>query len=220
MSRPWMGYLAGAAFVLSAAGAAYAQTSVETAQAQAAKDAAPTVRIERSEHTDHAGRTERVERHIVLREDGGHHRDQAEHLRTMLQLKPNQEAALQAYLTATRPDHSRDSIVQMSDHKEAKTTTQRLAEMEQHLNEQAAQGRARIDATRKFYDQLEPSQKKVFDEMPMMMVGPMGPMMPMGPMKMMINMDGHGGPMIMHHMDGMPPLPPLPPVPPAPRRDD
>lgn len=218
MSRAWMGYLAGAAFVLSAAGAAYAQTSVQTAQAQAAKDSAQVVRIERSEHADHADRAERVERRIIMREDGGHHRDPAEHMRTMLQLKPSQEGALKAYLSAVSPEHSLNSIVQMSDHKEAKTTTQRLAEMEQHLNEQAAQGRARIEATRKFYDQLEPSQKKVFDEMPMMMAGPLGPMMPMGGhMKVMINSDGHG-PMMMHRMEGLPPLPPVPPAPP--RRDD
>lgn len=209
MSRPWMGYLAGAAFALSTAGAA-------AAYAQAAP-AAPD---------DHA-RVERQERTVIIRRDGdeqttvmrhgdgdAHYMimrhaktDQAEHLRTMLQLKPNQEAALTAYLAATRPEHGHDHVVEMSDHGAAKTTPQRLAEMEAHMAEQNAQAHTRIEATRKFYDQLEPSQKKVFDELPMLMIGPMGPMMPMGRMKMMVNME---------RMPPMSPLPPLPPKPPAP----
>jgi len=100
-----------------------------------------------------------------------------------------------------------------------KTTPQRLADMETRLAEQTAQGKARIEATRKFYDQLEPSQKKVFDELPM--PGPMMIMPGMGNMRVMVNMDGMPP---MHHMDRMPPLPPLPPAPPAPpappRHDD
>jgi hypothetical protein len=74
------------------------------------------------------------------------------------------------------------------------------------MTEDTARTRARIEATRKFYDQLEPSQKKVFDEMPMLM----GPMMMHGDgMKVMVNMEG---------MPRMPPMPPLPPLPPHPPR--
>jgi hypothetical protein len=44
--------------------------------------------------------------------------------------------------------------------------------MENHL----ARAHAMIEATRKFYAQLEPSQKKVFDELPMLVgAGGMGP---------------------------------------------
>src|SRR5579859_890898 len=134
----------------------------------------------------------------------------------MLQLKPSQEAALGAYVAALKPDHSHERIVEMSTGEEVKTTPQRLSEMEAHVAEQAAQAHARIEATRKFYNQLEPSQKKVFDEMPMLMMGPMGPMMH-GGMRVMVNMDGHGD---MRFMDHMPPVPPTPPVPPAPPRLD
>jgi hypothetical protein len=198
MSRPWMGYLAGAAFVLSTAGA------VE-AYAQGAPPAASSDRVVEREvivGDGHDRGDRREERRVIV--DGDHHRDHAEHLRTMLQLKPAQEGALTAYLAATAPEHRHERIVEMSDRADAKTTPQRLAEMETHMAEQAAQGHARIEATRKFYDQLEPSQKKVFDEMPMLMIGPMGPMMNMGGMKVMVN------------MEGMPPLPPLPPLPPRP----
>jgi len=198
MSRPWMGYLAGAAFVLSAATAA-------TAYAQA-------------EPGDHA-RPERQERTVIIRHGdgdeanamyvrhGGAHVDAAEHLRTMLQLKPSQEPALTAYLAAVKPAHEHEHMVEMSDHRDAKTTPQRLAEMEVQMAAHAAAMHGRIEATKRFYDQLEPSQKKVFDELPMLMIGPMGPMMPMGPMKVMVNME---------HMPPMPPAPPMPPKAPPP----
>jgi hypothetical protein len=209
MSRSWTGYLAGAAVALcaTAGGVAYAQASGPAdAQRDALHDAGPDVRTERYiEHGDR-GAERHIERRMIIRDgddDRHHHLDPAEHLRTMLQLKPGQEAALTTYLAAVKPAHHAEHIVEMSNHGEGKTTTQRLAEMESRMAEQAAQGHARIEATRKFYDQLEPSQKKVFDQMPMMMFGPIGPMMPMmGNMKVMVN------------MDRMPPMPPLPPLPP------
>jgi hypothetical protein len=219
MTRPMMGYLAGAAFVLTVAGTA-------GAYAQAAPPVPPTpsdrehgqqierqviirdgdghVTVQRDGGDGHgAMRHEGGERRLmIMRHDGPGHEGfgHAEHLRTMLQLKPSQEAALSAYLAATAPQH-REQIVEMSGHAAPKTTPQRLAEMETRMAEDTARSKARIEATRKFYDQLEPSQKKVFDEMPMLM-GPMGPMHMMDGMKVMVN------------MEGMPPLPPLPPLPP------
>jgi hypothetical protein len=195
MNRPLTACLAGAAFALTVAAgaAAFAQP--------------PPPGPDASDHHQM-----REERRMVIRHG---HEDQAEHLRTMLQLKPGQEAALTAYLAAVKPEHGHEAIVEMSDHHEGiKTTTQRLAEMDTHLTEQTALAHARIEATRKFYNQLEPSQKKVFDEMPMLMMGPMGPMMH-GDMRVMVNMDGHHD---MHFMDHMPPIPPVPPV--SPRLDD
>ena len=213
MTRPLMGYLAGTAFVLSTLGAAaaYAQAGgAKAAQDQAAADSHSStqiVRIERGDH-DRGDRDHdvRYERRIVMR----HGEDATEHLRTMLQLKPNQEAALQAYVAAIHPPRHAEQIIEMSGHDMAghdgaRTTTQKLADMEKRLAEQSAQAKTRIDATRKFYDQLEPSQKKVFDEMPL--PGPMMIMPGMGNMRVMVNMDGlppldHMG---MHHMDRMPP---------------
>ena len=93
----------------------------------------------------------------------------------------------------------------MSDHYagDAKTTPQRLAEMEAQLAQHTAAMHTRIEATKRFYDQLEPSQKKVFDELPMLMIGPMGPM------KVMVNMDGR------HEFSADRLMPPIPPAPPA-----
>jgi len=202
MSRPWLGYLAGAAFVVSAATSA-------TAYAQAAP--APTDHKQVEERTviiRHGGDDQdHREQRMIVRHGN---QDPAEHLRTMLQLKPAQEPALAAYLAAVKPDHEHDRIVEMSDRGDAKTTPQRLADMETQLAQHTAAMHARIEATKRFYDQLEPSQKKVFDELPMLMIGPMGPMMPMGPMKVMVNMDGR-------RIDFPPDrvLPPIPPAPPA-----
>ena len=142
---------------------------------------------------------------------GHHHRDMGEHLRTMLQLKPAQEPALQAYLAAIKPGQGPDHehMMHMSDHDGAKTTPERLADMEKRMAESQAEAKARIEATRRFYAQLDTSQKKVFDEMPMLMVGPIGPIGPMmlpGPMK------------IRFERAPMPPMPPEPPRPPAPPR--
>ena len=213
MSRPWMGYLAGAAFALSATvgAAAFAQSAPAVAQGQADADAARAPRAER--HEERRIIIQDGDRHFEMAD--GHHmgppKDMAEHLRTMLQLKPGQEAALTAYLAAVKPP-AHEHMTQMSAHHDMpKTTTERLADMEKQMAEHEASAHARIEATRKFYAQLEPSQKKVFDEMPMLMMGPIGPFGPMmmpGGMKTMIRMEHMGGP---HHMDGMPPMPPAPP---------
>jgi hypothetical protein len=235
MARALTGYLAGAAFALTAAAAAaaYAQagapalSAADQAAAQADRDASagPQVRIIRREagpgDPAAGARTERrEERRYVIRqgdhefawnEGPGHHMDMAEHLRTMLQLKPGQEAALQTYVAAVRPQHMEHDHVaptaERRDGDKTKTTPEKLADMEKRMADQQAAAHARIEATRKFYAQLEPSQKKVFDEMPMLMIGPMGPI---GPMMM-------GGPMkIRFEHPPMPPMPPVPPAPPAP----
>lgn len=204
MTRPLTAYLAGAAFALTAAASAVAFAQPPAPPSPDAGDH-HQMREERQVIIRHGG--EGDEPMVSMMRHG--REDPAEHLRTMLQLKPSQETALTAYLAAVRPDHP-EKMIEMADHHEAKqTTTERLAEMDAHLTEQTARAHARIAATRKFYDQLEPSQKKVFDELPMLM---MGPMMHGGGMKVMVKMDGHG-PM---HMDGMPPLPPMPAHPPAP----
>jgi hypothetical protein len=243
-SRPWMGYLAGASLALFATAGvtAHAQTAV-AAQSQANADAAradsDAARAEdrrehaehRMEHADHQMERHEERRIMIMHDgEGHHHMDQAEHLRTMLQLKPGQEAALTAYLAAVKPaEHMHDHIVEMSSrdgamvYREhdgpggahdmaAKSTPERLADMEKRMADSQAEARKRIDATRKFYSQLEPSQKKVFDEMPMLMIGPIGPIGPMmlpGPMKVRFERPP---------MPPMPPMPPVPPTPPAPPR--
>lgn len=226
MSRVTQGVLAAAALALLSGGAvaAYAQSAdVDRTVAEAredARDAQMSARDaqdrareagqrgrEAAEHgrmmAEHGRRMAIESRDIVMREfDPKAH---ADHLRNILQLRPNQEAALSAYLEATGPKHGR--MVEVDNTPAPKTTPERLARMEKRLAEREAAGRARIEATRRFYGQLDERQKKAFDELPMVM----GPMM----------MDGGPGRMvqIMHRGPGFerfehPPLPPLPPGPP------
>jgi hypothetical protein len=177
MSRRLNGLLAGAAFVLCTAAGA-------TAFAQPAAKAEPAM--------------ERHEQRMLMIQRHGPERDPAEHMSALLQLRPNQQPALQAYLAALKPDH--DHLMKMDGPGKPKTTLERLTLMEQHMGEMQAAMRTRIEATRRFYDQLDPAQKRAFDEIPMLMIGGHMGMRPMP---------------IMHHMT-MPPHPPMPPMPPAP----
>ena len=125
----------------------------------------------------------------------------AEHLRNMLQLKPNQEAALQAYVAAMHPE--RHEMTRADDPMAPRTTPERLALMQKHLDEHNAMVRSQIEATKRFYDQLDAGQKKAFDELHMS--ASMGPM--------------HLVTFNRHMMPPMPPMPPMhmpaPPTPPA-----
>ena len=166
-----------------------------------------TVRIERRRDGEGA-RSVRVYRdgdrdvHVIR---GGHSREQ--HLKDVLQLRPNQEPALKSFIEATSADRGRDHMMRFDSRTDGRTTSERLAEMEAQLARQQADTKRRIDATKAFYAQLDEKQRKAFDAMPMlMMAGPgFGPMLLPGPIHIV---DRHP----------MPPLPPLPPAPPAPPR--
>jgi hypothetical protein len=110
--------------------------------------------------------------------------EQAGRLRDLLQLHPAQEPALQSYVAALESAHkSMMDGMQMSGPMPA-TTPERLARMQQMMAQHQSFATAAMDATRKFYDQLDASQKRAFDAMPMMMMhdgmgmmaGGMGPM--------------------------------------------
>jgi len=180
------GVIAGAAFALFAA----------AASAQPAPPSPPG---------EPGHRMERQERTVIIRrgDDGGEAGlRRADHLRAILQLKPAQEGALTAYLEATHPRHDHDRMMRMHGEGKARSTPERLARMEARMNEHEARMKAQITATRRFYDQLDPAQKRAFDELPLMLGGPPMPMM--------------GGMNVMYHH--MPPTPPLPPMPPPPPR--
>ncbi|MCR5878227.1 Spy/CpxP family protein refolding chaperone [Phenylobacterium sp. J367] len=218
MSRMTKPVLAAALAALFAGGA-LAQTpdaAIRQAQedARKAQSEARDAQSRAHQARQHAERTrERVHRMVVQRL--GDEGDRTEHLRNILQLRPNQEAALKTYVEALKPK----PVVRRFDAEteSRKTTTQRLAEMEQRIAEREAASRARIQATRAFYGQLDDKQKKAFDELPLMM-GPdhFGP----GPMRTIHFMHDtpHGDHGVFRGMPAeiMPPAPPAPPVPPAP----
>jgi hypothetical protein len=118
----------------------------------------------------------------------GRRADRAEHLRAVLQLKPSQEAALAAYVQALEPPKPESLPIARA----GKTTPERLTAEEKMLEAHVVIMRARIEATRRFYDQLDPLQKRAFDELNE------------GPTTMMLHRIGHP----------MPPMPTAPPMPP------
>jgi len=193
MSKPMTWLLAGATLTLIS-GAAFAQTS-DQARREAAEDASaaapPGVRPERAE---------RREVRIYRQGDTVWRGDRSDHLSDILQLRPDQEPALKAFLEATRRDgEHRDHMVKFERDGE-RTTLQRLDDMQARMAEQQAEMNRRIAAIKTFYGQLDARQKKAFDAMPMLMFsGPsFGPMLiPAG-----------------HHI----PMPPEPPEPPRPPR--
>ncbi len=102
----------------------------------------------------------------------GHHRfdpeARAQHLRDVLQLRPDQDGALSAYLAASGPREwgkDRQKRDAADGPRQPLTTPERLDREAERLN----RAQARIDATRSFYAALSPSQKKAFDAL-----GPMG----------------------------------------------
>ena len=127
------------------------------------------------------------------RAGGPERRDPSEHLKAVLQLKPNQDAALATFIAAMKPPAPQ---IRPASTPAPKTTTERLAAEEKRIDERTSQAKGRIAATRAFYNQLDAGQKKAFDElaprlgdrgqgrgppMPVMMQRrPMGP--PMAPM--------------------------------------
>lgn len=193
MYRGFTGLLASAALSLSA-GAAFA--------AEPAPAPAPRTAQEAAHKSGHGGHDRHAMRH-------GH---RAEHLSAILQLRPEQEPALKAYLEAVKPRHEHRAGFEGG--LEQGSTLARLDRMEARLAEHQAAMRARIEATRVFYASLDERQRRAFDEMPMMMLaGPgFGPM-PLGPMAVMHRMPR------MHDFHGEPlPRRPEPPAPPrAPR---
>lgn len=134
-------------------GVILATATAGTSLAQAAPQA-PRPGVERDWRPDPAAMAER----------------RAERLRAVLQLRPDQEAALKTYLEAgKRPEGARQRgerarLAEM-------TTPQRLDAARTRMTERMARFDQRAAATKRFYAQLSPAQQKAFDAM-----GPRGGM--------------------------------------------
>ena len=130
----------------------------------------------------------------------------AEHLRALLQLRPDQEPALRALIAALQPDPGKmDEMRAERGEREKMTTPERIDRMQARMAERQAGFARKADAIKRFYAQLSPAQQRAFDALPMMMMrGHHGMGGPGG-------MGGMGGPhkgMGPHGMDhGQPPPP-------------
>ena len=98
-----------------------------------------------------------------------HMEARAHHLHDLLNLRPDQEPALQAFLASMAPpEHGgpRDHM-QRGAEDEHVTTPQRLDQMAARMAEHQAAFQHRAEATRRFYAALSPEQQRAFDAMPM-----------------------------------------------------
>lgn len=91
---------------------------------------------------------------------------QAQHLRDVLQLRPDQDGALKAYIEATSP-----KIMVRKDEADGKDGPDRAIERQppstlerlDRMSKMAEAMQKRVAATRAFYTALSPSQQKAFD---------------------------------------------------------
>lgn len=89
----------------------------------------------------------------------------AQHLRDVLQLRPEQEGALKTFLAAMAPP-ARDAAARKPMDR-PKTTPERLTMMEKMMAEHQAMFKTHSAAIRAFYGQLSPAQQKAFDALHM-----------------------------------------------------
>ena len=116
-------------------------------------------------------------------------KQQMEDLRTVLRLRPDQEAALTAFVAAHHRAERRD-LPRPDDKPE--TTPERLDRMAKREGDMAARHAQTREALSKFYAALSPDQQKVFDAL-QRLKGPRG-----GPG----GRGGSGGRVIMHRGPG------------------
>lgn len=88
----------------------------------------------------------------------------AEHLRAALQLRPEQEAALKAFVDSHQPPAGmREKRRERRGEMAAMTTPQRLDAKRARMAEHQARFEQRAAAIKRFYGQLSPAQQKAFD---------------------------------------------------------
>ena len=107
--------------------------------------------------------------HDVMMMHHGKHGDpeaHAKHLRDVLQLRPDQDAALKAYLEATAPNKMAEGMKwesKIDNDDKPLTTPERLDKQAAHMTKMAETFQKRATATKAFYAALSPSQQKAFD---------------------------------------------------------
>lgn len=90
----------------------------------------------------------------------------AQQLRQSLQLRPDQESALQDFVRAMTPPHDyQRKMYEQQQEMRSMNTPQRLDAMVSHMDETRQEMLARVQATKAFYGTLTPEQKRKFDQM-------------------------------------------------------
>ena len=90
-----------------------------------------------------------------------HQAQRAQRLQTLLQIQPQQQAALDAYIQATAPVARGERTAHT--HPQAQSTPERIAAQQQLRKQRLQHIEQREQATLRFYKALNASQQKVFD---------------------------------------------------------
>ena len=91
------------------------------------------------------------------------HAERMEHLKTVLQIQPNQQAAWDKYVQSITPQPRAKADRQQRPDLRKLTTPERLDLAQKLRKERTAKAEQREQATRSFYASLNPSQQKAFD---------------------------------------------------------
>lgn len=140
---------------LTAALAATALVGAFSLSAQAQTAPAPTAAAPQAAAAQHGTRAKPVD--FAQR-----HAQRSEHLKTILQLQPNQQAAWDKYVQSTTPTPRAKPSADRVDVRKL-TTPERLDLAQKLRKERTAKAEQREQATRSFYASLNASQQKAFD---------------------------------------------------------
>ena len=92
--------------------------------------------------------------------------DAAAHLRQQLQLRPDQDVALNAFVQAVTPPAGLEARLRREQEQaRTLTTPQRLDLVVSNMDEIRSFTLARVQATKAFYNQLNPDQQRAFDHL-------------------------------------------------------
>jgi hypothetical protein len=175
-----MGLLAGAALALTIAGVGVAQTIAPKAM-QVAEERQGEMTPDMAAPDDMDGGPNGEHRVMAMRRHHGmggmgpmgeHRMDPAAHakrLSELLQLRPDQQPALQAFVASMRPpeggpaDHGDGERGKNHEKLAAMTTPERLDWMAARMNEHMARFQKHAEAVKRFYAALSPDQRKAFE---------------------------------------------------------
>ena len=87
----------------------------------------------------------------------------AQRLRDTLQLRPDQEPALRAFVAASAPQRQRGEMRRDRQELRNLTTPQRLDRMQARMSERQQRFSQHAAVVKRFYAQLSPAQQKAFD---------------------------------------------------------
>jgi periplasmic protein CpxP/Spy len=103
-----------------------------------------------------------------------HQAEHAQRLTALLNLRADQQPALQAFLAAMTPERHEHGAPPPGGEKAQLTTPQRLDRMADRMAKHEEEFHHRADAIRTFYAALSPDQQRAFDALPPMMMGDHG----------------------------------------------